>query len=765
MKGFLAGPPEQQAAGAGAEWFTPGRFALILAACIFAAYPEIVLGMQTFFFRDFGFFGYPLAFHLRESFWSGEIPLWNPLNNCGLPFLAQWNTMVLYPGSLFYILLPLSWSLGLFCLLHQYLAGLGMYFLAYRWTRSRPGAAVAGMVFAFNGLTLNCLMWPNNIAALGWMPWVVLLIDQALRQGGRKLTQAIVVGAMQMLAGAPEIILFTWTLVVILFVAELGRHERKRLALTRRFGLLVSVVAGLAAIQLLPFLDLLTHSQRDTNFAQSSWSMPGTGWANFFVPLFHCFSANQGVFFQYDQWWTSSYYLGVGPMGLALCLSWRVQTLRATLLTLLTVSSLVLALGDDGYAYRWLRLAVPQFGFLRFPIKFVLIAVFCLPLLAAYAFTRLDSLDKANSASRLPTLAAIWIGISAMIAAILWFEWRYPFPFDQWEDVRKNSAFREVFFTIFVALLAVVPRIRNNMLRPLLTGGLLFVVWLDLITHAPRQNPTVPRAVYEPGLLRLAPAPGHGVNRAMISPWALLRLRGSSVTSELNDYLGSRLALRSNCNLLDGIPKIDGFFSLYLREANRICELLYFSTLTNAPALLDFLSVAHVTAPGKLFDWELRGNYLPFITAGQQPIFADEHETLKAILSPEFAPSKVVYLTPDSKSSVTVTPSSTRVRADHFSAHREEITVEAHTASMVVISQAYYHRWNAYVDDQRTRIWRANYAFQAVYVPPGRHQITLYFSDPFFQIGAALSATVLIGLGFVEFWRQRTPLSPYDQQS
>ena len=80
-----SGQAEHRKAGSGAEWLTHGRFAFILAACIFAAYPEVLLGMQTFFFRDFGFFGYPLAYHYRESFWRGEIPLWNPLNNGGLP--------------------------------------------------------------------------------------------------------------------------------------------------------------------------------------------------------------------------------------------------------------------------------------------------------------------------------------------------------------------------------------------------------------------------------------------------------------------------------------------------------------------------------------------------------------------------------------------------------------------------------------------------------------------------------------------------------
>src|SRR6266542_3382466 len=137
------------------EWFTIGRFGALLAILYFVSFPDVVLGKNTFFVRDFAVFGYPLAHYHRESFWRGEVPLWNPLNECGLPFLAQWNTMVLYPASLFYLLLPLSWSLGMFCLLHQFLAGLGMYCLAYRWTRDRLAASVAGVAFSFHGFALN----------------------------------------------------------------------------------------------------------------------------------------------------------------------------------------------------------------------------------------------------------------------------------------------------------------------------------------------------------------------------------------------------------------------------------------------------------------------------------------------------------------------------------------------------------------------------------------------------------------------------------
>src|SRR5271156_6047139 len=126
------------------SWLTTRRFAILLAVLTWASYPQVLMGLQTFVYRDFGYFSYPLAYYFRESFWHGEIPMWDPLSVCGTPFLAQWNTQVLYPPTLFYLLLPLSWSLGVFCLLHLFLGGMGMFFLARRWTQNRFAAAFAG---------------------------------------------------------------------------------------------------------------------------------------------------------------------------------------------------------------------------------------------------------------------------------------------------------------------------------------------------------------------------------------------------------------------------------------------------------------------------------------------------------------------------------------------------------------------------------------------------------------------------------------------
>ena len=207
------------------NWLTPRRFIVLLALLVLAAYPQVVLGLQTFVYRDFGAFAYPVAYYLRESFWRGEIPLWNPLSNYGTPFLAQWSPQVLYPPVLFYLIFPLSWSLGMFCLLHLFWGGLGMFLLTQRWTQNRFASAFTGIVFAFSGLMLSSLIWPTYIAALGWMPWVVWLTERAWREGGRTLVLAAVAGALQMLSGAPEAVLLTWGLLGALGLEAFIRGE------------------------------------------------------------------------------------------------------------------------------------------------------------------------------------------------------------------------------------------------------------------------------------------------------------------------------------------------------------------------------------------------------------------------------------------------------------------------------------------------------------------------------------------------------------
>ncbi|MGA2244186.1 MAG: YfhO family protein [Verrucomicrobiota bacterium] len=797
-------PPTQP----GHHGLSPWHFGLLLALLVLAAFPQVILGTATFVARDFGFFAYPLAHFQRECFWRGELPFWDPYNNCGVPLLAQWNTMPLYPPALIYLTLPLHWSLNFFSLLHLWFAGLGMFFLARRWTGSPLAAAFAGTVFAFNGFTLNLLMWPSHMATFSWMPWVVLAAESAWRDGGKRIPLAALAGALQMLAGGPETIFLTWLIVSALWLQQFLKLETPRSALVWRYPLVVVLVFLLSAAQLLPFLDLVAHAQRESGYTDLRWSMPASGLANFLVPMAFGSTATEGIFFQHGQYWTSSYYLGIGALWLALIavagLPDLWQTIRGDqpgrvagtragelyrelccqriwLLAVLSLVALLCALGENTPFYPLLRKLIPQLSFMTYPVKFVMVVVFAVPLLAAHVLAALGApvSDPARAATSIragsetgawawqnPRMARKWLlalGLvlfGLIVGILLWTQYR-PAAGDDAHAALVSGLTRLAFVVLTGAVLwglALGPKSPLIRLLPLV---LMVVAWLDVFTHEPGQNPTVPPGVFVENLARdhlgMSPQPELGGSRAMLSPAAALDLTRFAVSDARNNFLAKRIGYCADVNLLDAVPKVDGFFSLAPREFDGLLSAVYNVTNGNWRALEDFLGVSQYTSPTNDFGWQPRGGFLPLITAGQKPVFLDETNTLWELARNNFDGATMVFLPPAARSAVTVSnQTAANVFDPRFGNRTVDFGTEAAGPSLAVMAQTYYHDWQAEVDGQAVPLLRANLAFQAVQIPAGRHQVHVYYRDRAFEIGVAISMCMWINclVAYVAFWRR-----------
>src|SRR5207342_1951058 len=130
------------------------------------------------------------------------------------------------------------------------LAGIGMHALAFRWTKNRFAASVAGLAFGLNGLSLNCLMWTSNLAALAWLPLTILCVERAWREGRRHILWGGLAASMQMLSGAPEIVLTTWLMLGTLWITQIRKDTCSFRISGRRLGLVVLIVGGLTAVQM-----------------------------------------------------------------------------------------------------------------------------------------------------------------------------------------------------------------------------------------------------------------------------------------------------------------------------------------------------------------------------------------------------------------------------------------------------------------------------------------------------------------------------------
>lgn len=739
---------------------TGGRVGLLIAVFLLALYPGLILGSHSLFYRDFGLFTYPAAHFIQESLWRGEVPLWNPLNHCGVPFLAQWNTSVCYPLSLIYVLLPLPWGLNLFCVTHLVLAGVGMYLLARRWTENQLAAGVAGMAFGLNGLMINSLIWTSNLAALAWQPLVVLCAERAWRLGGSKrVALASLVGAMQMLSGAPEIILFTWLFLAGLCLADLIREKDSRLPVFRRIGAVVVLVAGISAVQLLPFFDLLAHSERNSaNMYADAWPMPASGWINLLVPWFNCFKLKLGSYLQNGQAWTSSYYLGIGVLALALTALLHAKEFRVGWLGATALVGLLLAMGNNGYVYAWLKSALPFIGFARFPIKFVSLVVFAIPLLAAYGCAQVANAERSRRGSSLPFCAITLLLLLAVGVVSITSHRRGS---EMGAEILRDGLSRILLLLAIASAVMGWSRIAEPRLRNIVGFALLAVIGLDLASVAIRIHPVVVVQGFSPIELNMSSRPRLGQSRAMVAGEANQYLGYAGTSNALYYCAGTRGALFENCNIAEKIPKVDGFSSVHLQHEMDIWMILYGQTNVSVEPLLDFLGVAQITEAGNLFAWRERTNYMPLVTAGQKPAYADDKQTLKILSSGGFDPRHTVFLPPDARAKIIAAEGSgVKILSHQFSAQRARVEVEASVPAMVVVAQSYYHNWRAFVDGRPAPLWRANHAYQGIEVPAGRHEVTLVYKDLAFRAGALISAVSLLCCLLLLSDRGRKPCEP-----
>ncbi len=238
--------------------------------------------------------------------------------------------------------------------------------------------------------------------------------------------------------------------------------------------------------------------------------------------------------------------------------------------------------------------------------------------------------------------------------------------------------------------------------------------------------------------------PRLGESRAMLSP-AADRAMGMLANSDLLQlYVGQRAELYENCNLLNRIPKVDGFFGIHLAwQQKEIASLLNSS---KPPAgLLEFLGVSQIASPRELFTWNAQTDFMPLATIGQKPVFLGDDATFSAMGSPGFLPRQIVYLPSDAHPSLeAVADPGARILSSEVRPEECVFQTTADSQTILVIAQSYYHCWKATVDGRPADLLRANYAYQAVEVPAGRHEVRLVYRDRRFLLGLVISLAALI---------------------
>ena len=707
------------------------------------------------------------AFDLIRQGW---LPLWNPLLGMGAPWLANYQSALLYPPNWILAFTTAGWGEGLLVLAHLVFAGAGAALLLRRLGLGLIGQAVGGIAFACGSYLVARAGFFSLNAASSYLPWLVLCADGAAKAAGSgpgfKWLGAIgalaVVISLQALAGHAQSMAYSllfavaWSLWRVASVA--GWRAVGRLAL---IWLAAGVLGlGLAAAQLVPTSEYLIESSRGAGLQEtgaltySFWPWRAVGLV---LPgLFG--SPAMGDYWGYGNYWEDALYLGVLPLLMAMSAALRAGRLnhhlgktRSFLLVAAGIAFL-LALGANTPFFPFLFRTVPFFDVFNAPTRFNLITTFSLALLAGIgAELWARPTGRALYWTRLGTAAAGGVFLLGATAAIA--------PTGLRESFGRSFAAAGFWLLLAGALALLWPaRVGHRWV-----GLVAAVITLDLVVAGSGLNPTTSASIYQ-GTTALIAQTGDD-HRVYLFPETerVLKFERTHRFDSFQMNLDPRWIRESglpNTTLLDGLSTANNFDPLL---SGRYVD--WISALARAPEasqaerlrLMDvgWLGgevgseapwVSYRRVPGAQRAW-----LVPQAVAAKSVT-----EALSLLDTPSFDPNQEVVLEgPPEVALLEGGPGVAEVLSSP-DPNRLDVKVEAAAGGWLVLSDVWYPGWGASVDGTPAESYPADGAFRAVWVPPGSSTVTWLYQPTSFQVGVLVSVGALVLLiGVVWLWIAR----------
>ncbi|MEE9218622.1 MAG: hypothetical protein V3U98_06110 [Acidobacteriota bacterium] len=397
---------------------------LALLASAVPWFRSALVGSRVLYFRDLLQNLYPW-----RRFWAAEVaqwrwPLWDPYASGGVPYLANPNTLSLYPLSWLQGLLPFDLAFNWLLIGTWLLGEAGAYRLGRRLGLDRVPAVLTAIAYGGSGYLISALNLPNLLLAAAAAPWVCwAALGLARRASSRDAALLGVSVALCALGGEPV------ALGVTLGASGLmvGLGSRGGAPLSRRSAVGVAGVALsllLAAPLVLPAMELVVNSERGEGLAgeeRTRWALDMAGVGEMFLPRF----GGEAVSFDPSRYWSQTRHAGTMPLLVSLYagvplltlagLGWGSLNRRNRLLVGAgLLLCLALAAGIAGPLIQGGGAAGSPAGWLRYPSKFV-IGIFCaLAVLAGRGLQRLIRLPVPGRAAPIALLA-----LSAVLAILV----------------------------------------------------------------------------------------------------------------------------------------------------------------------------------------------------------------------------------------------------------------------------------------------------------------------------------------------------------
>lgn len=767
----------------------------LLAVALFL-YRDAVFGGRVIFRRDVSMVWLPQVEAFVRSVSAGGWPLWDPFSGFGRPLLADPRAEVLYPLTWLNFILSPRVYYALFVVAHMVFSGCGLLALARRWRTSRAGAFVAAALWCASGPFFSLtLMW-HHLAGAAWIPWMFVALDRALDSGRPR--DALLAGltlAGQIVAGSPDLTALTLPALGVYVLVRRpdwrARASARPTPAWRTALLALAFGLALSAPQWLPTLEWAHRSARALQPYETAttWSLHPLALLEVPLPLrfdrLPLTSELRARLIGASEPWLHSIHLGAAAAALVVAgLVARRRPRRGFLLGLLLVSVLF-SLGFHAPVHAALVKLLPPLGMLRFPVKAMVLAGLAWSLLAGFGF---DAWREAAGRRGRQAAAATFL---ALTLGMIWATTRGADALGaQRLELGPHASYRDLLapLTALVALdaaacallllFALRPRpgrarfgsavVALAALAPLLArhADMGWTAAADLWTRRPALLEFIGRApltrvyVYDYSILAAAQT---RTNPGAVTSYTIARL-------PLGWGLQEALVLGVHAYLNPPTAARWGLFGSYDRDIlnfdpeplARLSEFLRASEAT--PTHLRLLRLGGVDFAAALTPGAWWGGLVPVATVEEvfeQPIrlfrvpdtlprtyvaggvrVADGPAAQALLDRDDFDPAREIVLPAGlPRARPEQAPGTSRIVAWR----PERVVIEAQMAAPghVVLLDAYDPGWRVRVDGRPAELLRANIAFRAVELAPGRHVVEFAYRPTSIAAGFGLGALAL----------------------
>ena len=781
--------------------------AALSVACV-VYWWDVVTLKGVFFFYDHALQNFPYRLFFARGLYEGHLRLWTSSLFCGFPLFAETQGNPLYPlfPLLFEWLKP--WvAYNFYTVFHYFLAGFFTYILARTFSIRRPAAVVAGLCYMFCGPIIAHTHHTNIVVGIAYLPLLLALIELTFRR--RSLLFAFLlslVTAVLMLGAQPQYIVYNaiacgvflaWRMFLVWESESPEDGGRTALRLGTTCALSAFLGAVIAAIQLVPFAELVSHSSRGASGVSMAvgTSLPPAQLITLFLP--HYFGT-PGL----ESYWAThetgiyaehTVFLGVGPIILALVGAIASRRRKTLFLVALATFAFLFSLGINGPMQR-LFLSVPGLRSMRFPGRFAYVLALCVALLAGLGVQNLFELpDKSRLTRRLVLLGlAVMLALSALAiklagsysaplmslspaelksslglpgtgADVLYSYLHGTLSSDVWRLVGASAA---ASWLILAGVTGSLPRKYLAVLCGLLVfGEMAYFARPEHAVTDPslfKEKPRLARIIEEHGPRRIFHY--HWWNAEVESVDEIVHPMKQGAARRPQDFQQSLAYLPLNSQMLWDIQNVNGFCPLQTLRLKRLLgqpENVQTMIPFGLSHPLDLLGVRYIITterelPGDYRLMENLGHYRLFENPNALPrafivhraqTYADPDQAVSALQNPSFD-YRAGILLPEGSEAQTYgdgqAEDEERAHVVRDTGDSLTLTARLTRPGYLVLADQFYPGWEARVDGKEVPILRADYLLRAIHLPEGEHTVQYAYRPWSFTIGWIITVAGLL---------------------